>query len=58
MFIATLSSNDHMVYDSIIDSDATQDMTFEREWFTTYESIVPCILNSYLDYETENIIVF
>jgi hypothetical protein len=47
-----------MVYDSIIDSDATQDMTFEREWFTTYESIVPCILNSYLDYETENIIVF
>ncbi len=41
MFVATLSANDHMAYHWIIDSSATQDMTFEREWFTTYESIVP-----------------
>jgi hypothetical protein len=36
-----LSANDHMAYDWIIDFNITQHMTFEREWFTTYESIVP-----------------
>jgi hypothetical protein len=41
MFIDALSANDHMVYHWIIDSSATQHMTFKREWFTTYESIVP-----------------
>jgi len=41
MFVATLSANDHTMYDWIIDFGATQHMTFEREWFTTYESIVP-----------------
>jgi hypothetical protein len=41
MFVAPLSVNDHTAYDWIIDSGATQHMTFEREWFTTYESIVP-----------------
>ncbi len=41
MFIAALSANDHTAYHWIIDSGATQHMTFEREWFTTYESIVP-----------------
>ncbi len=41
MFIATLGANDHTLYDWIIDYGATQHMTFERKWFTTYESIVP-----------------
>jgi hypothetical protein len=41
MFVATLSANDHTVYDWIIDSSATEHITFKREWFTTYESIVP-----------------
>jgi hypothetical protein len=41
MFVAASSANDHMAYDWIIDSGATQHMTFEQEWFTTYESIVP-----------------
>jgi hypothetical protein len=40
MFVAALSADDHTVYHWIIDSGATQHMTFEREWFTTYESIV------------------
>jgi hypothetical protein len=41
MFIATLSANDHTTYDWIVDSDATQHMTFEQDWFTTYEHISP-----------------
>jgi hypothetical protein len=41
MFIATLSVNDHTTSNWIIDSGVTQHMTFEQEWFTTYESIVP-----------------
>ncbi len=41
MFVATLGVNDHTTYNWIIDSGATQHMTFKREWFTTYESIVP-----------------
>ncbi len=41
MFVATLGANDHTPYDWIIDSGATQHMTFEREWFITYGSIVP-----------------
>jgi hypothetical protein len=41
MFVAALNVNDHTTYHWIIDSSATQHMTFEREWFTTYESIVP-----------------
>ncbi len=40
-FVVTKSVNDHMAYDWIIDFGATQHMTFEQEWFTTYESIVP-----------------
>jgi len=35
VFIATLSANDHTTYDWIVDSGATQHMTFQREWFTT-----------------------
>jgi hypothetical protein len=34
MFVATLGANDHMTYDWIIDSDATQHTTFEWKWFT------------------------
>jgi hypothetical protein len=41
MFVATLSANDHTTYDWIVDSGATQHMTFEQEWFTTYEHISP-----------------
>jgi len=41
MFVATLGANDHTTYDWIINSKATQHMTFERMWFTTYKSIVP-----------------
>jgi len=41
MFVTTLSANDHTMYDWIIDSGATQHMTFEEEWFTTYERISP-----------------
>ncbi len=41
MFIAALSANDHTRYDWIVDSSATQHMTFEQEWFTTYECISP-----------------
>jgi hypothetical protein len=40
MFVTALNANDHARNDWIIDSGATQHMTFEREWFTTYESIV------------------
>jgi hypothetical protein len=36
-----LSANDHARNDWIIDSGATQHMTFEQKWFTTYESIIP-----------------
>jgi hypothetical protein len=35
MFVATLGANDHMAYHWIIDSNATQHMTLEREWFIT-----------------------
>jgi len=31
MFVAALSANDHTTYDWIIDSSATQHMTFKRE---------------------------
>jgi len=41
MFVATLSANDHTTYDWIIDLGATQHMTFEQKWFTTYECISP-----------------
>jgi hypothetical protein len=41
MFIAALSANDHTTYDWIVDSGATQHMTFEQKWFTTYEHISP-----------------
>jgi len=41
MFIATLSANDHTTYDWIIGFGVTQHMTFEQEWFTTYECISP-----------------
>jgi hypothetical protein len=41
MLVATLSANDHTTYDWIVDSGATQQMTFEQEWFTTYERISP-----------------
>ncbi len=40
MFVTALSANDHVRNDWIIDSGVMQHMTFEREWFTTYESIV------------------
>jgi hypothetical protein len=41
MFVVALSANDHITYDWIVDSGATQHMTFEQEWFTTYERISP-----------------
>jgi hypothetical protein len=41
MFVASLNVNVHIAYDWIIDSGTTLHMTFEREWFTIYESIVP-----------------
>jgi hypothetical protein len=41
MFVAALSANDHTTHDWIVESDATQQMTFEQEWFTTYERISP-----------------
>jgi hypothetical protein len=41
MFITALSANDHTTYDWIVDSSATQYMTFEQEWFTMYEQISP-----------------
>ncbi len=31
MFVAALGANDHTTYNWIIDSNATQHMTFERE---------------------------
>ncbi len=41
MFVVALSVNDHTTYDWIVDSSATQHMTFKQEWFTTYERISP-----------------
>jgi hypothetical protein len=41
VFVATLNANDLTMYDWIVDSSATQHMTFEQEWFTTYERISP-----------------
>jgi len=41
MFVTALSANDHTTYDWIVDSGATQRMTFEQEWFMTYEHISP-----------------
>jgi len=41
MLIAALNANDHTTYDWIVNSGATQHMTFEQEWFTTYERISP-----------------
>jgi hypothetical protein len=31
-----LSANDHTTYDWIVDFGATQHMTLEQKWFTTY----------------------
>jgi hypothetical protein len=39
MFVATLSANDYTMYDWIVNSGATQHMTFEQERFITYERI-------------------
>jgi hypothetical protein len=39
MFVAALSANDHATYDWIVNSGAMQHMTFQQEWFTTYEQI-------------------
>ena len=41
VFVAALSANDHTTYDWIVDSGATQHMTFQQKWFTTYERISP-----------------
>jgi hypothetical protein len=41
MFVTTLSANDYTMYDWIFNSGATQHMTFEQEWFITYERISP-----------------
>jgi hypothetical protein len=41
MYVATLSANDHTTYDWIVNLGAMQHMTFEQEWFTTYERISP-----------------
>jgi hypothetical protein len=41
MFVVALSANDHTTYDWIVDLGAAQCMTFEEEWFTTYEHISP-----------------
>ncbi len=41
LFVASLSANDHTTYDWIVDSGATQHMTFQQEWFTMYEHISP-----------------
>jgi hypothetical protein len=41
MLVAALNANDHTLYDWIVDLGATKHMTFEQEWFTTYERISP-----------------
>jgi hypothetical protein len=41
MFVVALSVNDHTTYDWIVNSGAMQHMTFEQDWFTTYEHISP-----------------
>ncbi len=41
MFVVALTANDHTTYDWILDSGAKQHMTFEQEWFITYECISP-----------------
>jgi len=41
MFVTALSANDHTTYDWIVDSSATQLMTFKQECFTMYECISP-----------------
>ncbi len=41
MFVTTLNANEHTMYDWIVDLGAMQHMTFEQEWFTTYERISP-----------------
>ncbi len=41
MFVVALSANDHTKYDWIVDSGATQHMTFEQKWFTMYKCISP-----------------
>jgi hypothetical protein len=41
MFIVALSANDHTTYDWIVNYGATQHMTFQQEWFTTYKCISP-----------------
>jgi hypothetical protein len=39
MFVAALNVNDHTTYDWIVDYGAMQHMTFQQEWFATYERI-------------------
>jgi hypothetical protein len=39
MFVVALNVNDHTTYDLIVNFGATQHMTFQKEWFTTYELI-------------------
>jgi hypothetical protein len=39
-FVVALRVNDHTTYNWIINFGATQHMTFERKWFTTYKFIV------------------
>jgi len=34
MLVVALSANDHTTNDWIVDSGATQHMTFKQEWFT------------------------
>jgi len=41
MFVTALNANDHTTYDWIVNSSATQHMTFKQEWFTTYKCISP-----------------
>jgi len=41
VFVVALSANDHTTYNWIVDSGAMQQMTFQQEWFTTYERISP-----------------
>jgi hypothetical protein len=41
MFVVAFSANDHTTYDWIVDFGATQHMTCQQKWFTTYERISP-----------------
>jgi hypothetical protein len=39
------STNDHTMYDWIVDSCATKHMTFEQEWFTAYDTLLSPLLD-------------